>query len=85
MRAEIHFFTKGRTQYPPNPKYPLGIDVDMSEGATRTCKASLPYPARCCGIWMVKCLDCGYVAAVTAAGRPDDPRSLKIACKSSPQ
>ncbi len=86
MRYEIHFLTTGRLpQCPPNPAYPLGIDIDISEGVTRTCKASLPYPAQCCGTWIVKCLDCGYVAAVTAAGRVDDPRTIKIGCKSATQ
>lgn len=86
MRAEISFLTSGRKpQCPPNPAHPLGIDVDISEGATRTCKATLPYPAAGCGAWMVKCLDCGYVAAVTAAGRVDDPRTVKFACKSATQ
>lgn len=86
MRSEISFLTNGRTpKCAPNPDYPLGIDIDASEGATVTCKASLPYPAQFCGVWRVKCLDCGYVAAVTAAGRVDDPRSVRVACKSKTQ
>lgn len=86
MRTEIAFITSGRQpSCPANPDYPLGIDLDVSEGATKTCKASLPYPAQCCGVWVVKCLDCGYIAAVTAAGRVDDPRTVTVACKSAVQ
>ncbi len=67
------------------PAYPLGIDVDLSEGVTKSCKTPLPYPAKRCGVWHVKCLDCGYVGACTTAGRVDDPRSIKLPCKSAVQ
>lgn len=65
---------------PPNPEYPLGIDVDASHGAPKTCKVSLPYPAKRCGYYEVTCLACGSRASVTTAGRVDDPRSLTVAC-----
>lgn len=82
MRFEIKFIDSGREpQCAPNPDYPLGIDLDTSRGAMHTCKTTLPYPAKRCGAWVVKCLDCGYVAAVSTAGRPDDPRSLTLPCK----
>lgn len=81
MRSKIAFVSTGRLpQCPPDPAYPLGIDIDLSGGATKTCKTSLPYPAPCCGTWIVVCDDCGYGVAVTAAGRIDDPRTLKVAC-----
>lgn len=65
----------------PNPSYPNGIDVDASGGAERTCTTNLPYPAKRCGIYLVRCSFCGARAAITTAGRPDDPRSLKVACQ----
>jgi hypothetical protein len=67
-------------QCEPNPNYPEGIDLDASDGAARTCVAKLPYPAKRCGHFLVKCRACGSRVACTTAGRPDDPRSIKIAC-----
>ncbi len=64
----------------PNPKYPNGIDLDNTEGAAVTCKVALPYPAKRCGVYIVECSTCGLRVGVTAAGRPDDPRSIKLAC-----
>lgn len=43
---------------------------------------ALPYPARRCGQYVVKCDVCDQIIVVTTAGRPDDPRSLKMACVS---
>ena len=68
-------------QCAPNPAYPLGIDIDASDGAPATCKASLPYPAPRCGLHIVRCQTCSASAAITTAGRPDDPRSIKLACR----
>ena len=68
---------------PPNPNYPEGIDIDVSDGATATCSASLAHPTPRCGAYRVRCRICGATSAVTTAGRPDDPRSLKMACKLS--
>jgi hypothetical protein len=64
----------------PNPAYPLGIDVDMSHGAAKSCKTSLPYPTPRCGYYLINCTTCGYTVAVTTAGRVDDPRSIKVPC-----
>ncbi len=64
----------------PNPAYPNGIDVDLSHGAKRTCCVSLPYPAPRCGAMIVRCKSCGMSAALTVAGRQDDPRSVKLGC-----
>lgn len=68
-------------QCPPNPAHPLGIDVDLSDGAALACKTVLTYPAPRCGLHVVTCAVCGLRVAVTTAGRPDDPRSVKVACK----
>jgi len=68
---------------PANPRYPHGIDLDLSDGAPATCTTALPYPARRCGMYLLKCSTCGQNGIVTTAGRTDDPRSVKIACKLS--
>lgn len=68
---------------PPNPKYPMGIDLDVSNGAERTCKAALPYPAKRIGAYVIECPVCGARVSCTTAGRVDDPRSIKMACKRS--
>lgn len=67
-------------QHPPWPQWPDGKDVDASLGATNTCTVKLPYPAKRCGRYEVRCKACGSSIAVTTAGRRDDPRSVKIAC-----
>lgn len=64
----------------PDPKFPTGVDLDSSEGAAKACSCDLPYPAKRCGAYIVTCDDCGMTIAVTTAGRPDDPRSVKVAC-----
>lgn len=66
---------------PPNPSYPKGVDLDVSDGAELTCIAELPYPARRIGYYEVICNICGHVSVTTTAGRPDDPRSLKVPCR----
>jgi hypothetical protein len=81
-KFEIKWIDRGREpQRPPNPSYPSGIDVDVSHGAEPACVADLPYPARRCGFYFVKCSICGYVVALTTAGRPDDPRSIRVPCQ----
>lgn len=68
-------------QCEPDPHYPNGKDIDISAGAPAACQVALPYPAKRCGIYMVECDVCRQAIGVTTAGRPDDPRSLKIACR----
>lgn len=67
---------------PPNPAYPDGIDLDLSNGE-KSCGRPLPHPAKRCGAYLVRCGHCGAKVVVTTAGRPDDPRSIRIACKDS--
>lgn len=67
-------------QCPSNPMFPRGIDVDMSEGAAKTCSMEVPYPAKRCGLYVIACDVCGQRNAVTTAGRPDDPRKITMAC-----
>ncbi len=80
----VTFLSHGRkAQCEPNPAYPDGIDIDLSNGAAAYCKSKLPYPAECCGVLIVRCSICGESAAITTAGRPDDPkrRTAWTACR----
>jgi hypothetical protein len=65
----------------PNPNFPEGIDINLSPPGAITCTTSLPYPARRIGAYAIECRLCGVRVACTTAGRPDDPRSITIACK----
>lgn len=65
----------------PNPAYPEGIDVDLSKGHKVSCMVTLPYPAECCGAWLILCKVCQQNYVVTAAGRPDDPRTVRLPCE----
>lgn len=81
-RFRIDWVDRGRKpRVMPNPDYPDGKDVDGSFGAEQTCTVNLPYPAPRCGEYWVTCQLCGQRRGCTTAGRPDDPRSFKIACK----
>lgn len=66
-------------QCKPNPDYPNGKDLDVSNG-NKSCFRELPYPAKRIGHFIVECSKCGKRIAITTAGRPDDPRSVKIEC-----
>jgi hypothetical protein len=72
---------KREPQNPADPRYPDGIDIDMTSGATKWCNTALPYPAKRCGSYLIECRICRMTVVVTTAGRADDPRSVKIACK----
>lgn len=65
----------------PNPDFPDGKDIDASLGAKKTCQMSLPHPAKRIGYYIITCDVCGLKVALTTAGRPDDPKSVKVACK----
>ena len=81
MKLSVEFVSHHRkAQCAPNPDYPNGIDLDVSRGKPG-CSTDLPYPAPECGLWVVKCSVCGMSAGVTAAGRIDDPKSVKIPCR----
>lgn len=85
VKMKIHWIDREREpQCPPDPKFPQGVDVDISAGAPMTCVTDLPYPAPRCGFYSIKCEKCGESVLVTTAGRPDDPRSVKIACNPRP-
>ena len=78
---DIEWIDSGREpQCPPNPDCPEGIDVDATGYEGKSCSVTLPYPAKRCGVWHIRCQDCGRAIAITAAGRPDDPRSVRFNC-----
>jgi hypothetical protein len=80
---------------PPDPRFPNGIDMDLSMagpardtyemGAPKTCTTAVPYPAKRVGYYIITCELCDQRIVVTTAGRPDDPRSVKIKCKPIPK
>lgn len=71
-------------QCPPNPAFPNGVVSDISGGAENTCDVSLPYPAKRCGQYVIKCGCCKSLTIVTTAGRPDDPKLVRLGCKELP-
>ncbi len=85
MKFKIRWIDRGREpQCAPNPLYPNGIDAACTTPSTSPslgqCRVDLPYPAKRCGLYLVKCETCGFTAAITTAGRSDDPRSVKLPC-----
>lgn len=77
---QINWIDSGRKPTcSPNPDYPNGIDLDFSEGKI-SCKIDLPYPAKRIGIYLVRCNLCRITVGCTTAGRPDDPRSIRMPC-----
>lgn len=82
---KIEWIDHGREpQCTPNSDFPKGKDMDVSHGAEATCTQLLPYPAKRCGLYIVECEKCGLRVGITTAGRPDDPRSVKLACIKKP-
>lgn len=64
----------------PDPQFPDGMHVDMSGGRLPSCLVDLPYPGEGLGCHLIRCQVCGMTAAITAAGRVDDPASVTLAC-----
>jgi len=77
---EFKPYGTGKAKCAPNPDYPEGIDVDVSLGSEPACSTTLPYPAPECGVYIVECKLCRLRIAISSVGRPDDPRTLKMAC-----
>ena len=71
---------RGKARCAPDPNHPNGIAVDGSIRGMESCLVELPYPAPECGMWLVRCGRCGVSVAITAAGRPDDPISIRMNC-----
>ena len=70
--------------YPADPAYPHGAAIDVALDAAHACRLALPSPTVGCGLWVIKCRRCHYALCVGTAGRPDDPCSVRIPCKSPP-
>lgn len=80
MTLHVEFIDHGRRpQCKPNPAYPEGVDVDASRGLP-SCWVKLP-KVETTGLFVVSCDVCDRRDALTAAGRPDDPRSYRMACR----
>ena len=76
---------RGKARCEPNPKYPNGVHIELSKAGVPSCATDLPYPAPECGMWDVACQTCGNHMLITAAGRPDDPRSVRFPCLTKAQ
>ena len=82
MTLDVRWFDSGiEPTCEPNPDFPLGREVDLAGVKKPTCSTALPYPARRIGHFMVICQECGMTAAITTTGRPDDPCSVRVACR----
>lgn len=87
-KLDVEWIDRGREpKVEPNPAYPAGIDLDLTLHAQwptsgNTCRTAVEYPAPRCGVYVITCELCGLRVAVTTAGRPDDPRSVTIPCRS---
>ncbi|HQU34713.1 MAG TPA: hypothetical protein PLB88_10380 [Thermoanaerobaculaceae bacterium] len=67
---------------PSNPAYPDGMDLDARLSAENPdCTIELVHPTPGCGHYEIQCSICGLRGAVTTAGRPDDPRSVRMTCR----
>lgn len=78
---DIQWIDDGREpKVAPNPDYPDGVDLDISKADEPSCFIKLAYPARRVGRYFIKCKTCGWTGIISTAGRPDDPRSVKVAC-----
>jgi hypothetical protein len=76
---DVQWIDRGREpQCPSRPEFPNGIDIVV--GQPPSCTVELPYPAKRCGYYVVKCRLCGFSVICTTAGRPDDPKSLTVPC-----
>lgn len=81
MKASVRFIDGGRkTKCPSDPRYPAGQTIDVSKDEALICEFDISYPAPGCGIMLVEC-ECGFRAALSVAGRADDPRKLIVGCK----
>jgi hypothetical protein len=65
----------------------LGLPKPVADSHAKDAPRQIPsnfitsYPAKRCRFFTLQCSVCGQNAIVTTAGRKDDPRSVKLACK----
>jgi hypothetical protein len=84
LTAEWRSHGEGQSaNWPLNLAYQDGVDIDFSAGRD-ACDLAIDYPAPCVGAWFVSCALCGMFCILTAAGRPDDPRSVRLPCMPHP-
>jgi hypothetical protein len=77
----VEWLDSGREpQCEPNPEYPNGCIIDCAENAVMRCRIKLQYPGPRCGVHAISCNRCGVTFALTAAGRPDDPKEVLLPC-----
>ena len=83
MTIDVVFLDSGREpQCKPDPKYPDGMAINLAIGKPGAkCTRNLPYPAPRCGSYIITCTICKFKAAITVAGRPDDPRTVTLPCQ----
>lgn len=82
IKHEVRWIDGNRkAENPTDPECPEGIDINLAVAMHTSCKVSLAYPARRCGWYVIWCSACGLSAAVTTAGRADDPRSVRLPCR----
>lgn len=68
-----------------DPAFPDGKDLDArilapDPANAESCFTRLPYPAQRCGYYGLICTLCEQSVIITTAGRPDDPRSIRLPC-----
>jgi len=71
---------RGQARCSPDPHFPSGKSVNLAGNKEPNCTIRLDYPAPECGIWYCRCDTCGITVGVTAAGRPDDPTTVRVPC-----
>lgn len=72
---------RGKAQYPADPNFPNGREVQVGAQGVPSCTVALPYPAPECGFYLVLCTVCRFSAVITVAGRADDPTKVTLPCK----
>jgi hypothetical protein len=82
---DVVFLDSGREpQCKPDPYWPNGKPINLvvdEMTKVKSCTYNLPYPAPRCGLYDIRCLECGFHVVLTVAGRPDDPNMVTIPCK----
>lgn len=86
MTFKIEWIDRGREpRCAPDPDFPDGKNIRLIDQSAKHCTIELPYPAKRCGLYVVECSICKFRIGITTAGRPDDPRSVEVACKATVQ
>lgn len=83
--ATVKFIASGRgkAQCRPNSYYPYGMELDLCSGLPGEW-IELPYPAPECGVFIIEGDQIGCIA-ITAAGRSDDPKKVKLPWRAKTQ